>query len=305
MPYLRLPDDPASNPDDIFDDVVETCPHCDAENYYDNVDLKRCGFCLPCQGCGREIMICSMCQNENNRDCDWRPEDDDRGWCQRMYPRFESKAKALIDDFCRREYGNEADFKNVKDVPLAHTETAYEGRYGLQVNVNIPACSFEYYLNDRHVASDKIMSHEGFLQSLEYMDFAELISVFDFKDKVLDEVLDTIPDKMEFMLLNDKPLFLEAYLNLDGLVLTLSCIDDEYTFDEYADMTVNVSGFKSEPGCALVNVNQYFMEDLINKYNLGVPTGRYATSGFVTYPEYKFDFDTIKKYALGDNSEAE
>ena len=285
---------------EVYDDIAETCPHCDYENWYPEVDMDYCGWEVQCQKCGKSILLCSICRDpEEPVDCDWREERDGRGWCFRKEKVFESKAKALINSFSKREYGVENNIKDVSDMALAYTDTAYEGRYGLQVNVNIPACSFEYYVNARHVASDPILTHEGFLQSLEWMDFAELISPFDYNDPILDEVFATIPHEMEFMLVNDTPVCLDLCNGDGGLNISMYNIDNDYVFDDYADMTVRVRGFESEPGCALVDVNNYhFMEDLIERYHLGVPTGRYATSGFNTYPEYKFDLDTLLKYTM-------
>lgn len=54
-------------------EVVEVCPHCDAENVQQwNVDTM--GFVTRCNECGKLIMLCDECMHrDDNADmhCDW------------------------------------------------------------------------------------------------------------------------------------------------------------------------------------------------------------------------------------------
>ena len=58
-------------------EVVETCPHCDAENIYSNWDVNKMGFVATCNECGKQIMLCDECVhhednlNKNYSGCDW------------------------------------------------------------------------------------------------------------------------------------------------------------------------------------------------------------------------------------------
>ena len=60
--------------------------------------------------------------------------------------------------------------------------------------------------------------------------------------------------------------------------------------EPWGDLTVNLGVF-TEKNCAFVDVNDMGESILpwIEKNGLGKPTGRSQSSGFVTYPEYRFD----------------
>lgn len=63
----------------IQNEVVESCPYCDAENTYINYDAKERGYKTTCYECGKEIMLCSEClhaEDNPNGMCDWREEYD-------------------------------------------------------------------------------------------------------------------------------------------------------------------------------------------------------------------------------------
>ena len=55
-------------------EVIETCPYCDGENVWENLDAVGCGYIATCQHCGKEIFLCDECRNaDDNPDmkCDW------------------------------------------------------------------------------------------------------------------------------------------------------------------------------------------------------------------------------------------
>jgi len=62
-------------------EVVDICPHCDAENVFEDWDTEKQGFVAKCKTCGRKMMLCDACGkcDENgdwHRDfCDWHMEE--------------------------------------------------------------------------------------------------------------------------------------------------------------------------------------------------------------------------------------
>lgn len=62
-----------------------------------------------------------------------------------------------------------------------------------------------------------------------------------------------------------------------------------------ANLTVNVRGIRNYAGdCSAVDVNNApWAPALINKLQIGKPTGHYVTSGYCAYPVYKFDLERI------------
>lgn len=56
-------------------EAIEVCPHCDNENVYTDWDVEIKGYVAVCKHCGKEIMLCDEClNNEDNpsQNCDWR-----------------------------------------------------------------------------------------------------------------------------------------------------------------------------------------------------------------------------------------
>ncbi len=68
--------------------TVEPCPYCEYENVYRDIDAAAVGYRAVCKRCGKEIMLCDMCQhaedNDDWRRCDWRKTPNGRGDCFRM-----------------------------------------------------------------------------------------------------------------------------------------------------------------------------------------------------------------------------
>lgn len=54
-------------------EIVEVCPHCDAENVQMwNVDTM--GFVTTCSECGKKILLCDECMHRDDNvlcRCDW------------------------------------------------------------------------------------------------------------------------------------------------------------------------------------------------------------------------------------------
>ena len=54
--------------------AIETCPHCDYENWYEESDIMNNPFMAVCKNCGKTIMLCDRCfHSEDNEEmrCDW------------------------------------------------------------------------------------------------------------------------------------------------------------------------------------------------------------------------------------------
>ena len=66
--------------------------------------------------------------------------------------------------------------------------------------------------------------------------------------------------------------------------------------EPWADLTVNLGG-PDKKDCAFVDVNKLGQDILpwIEQNGLGQPTGRSQRSGFVVYPEYRFDSERLKE----------
>ena len=74
--------------------------------------------------------------------------------------------------------------------------------------------------------------------------------------------------------------------------------------EPWGDLTVNL-GMTMEKNCALLDINQLGEEiqTWVEKNRLGTPTGRMERSGFVVYPEYRFNPERLKE--LDDKGYAE
>lgn len=85
------------------------------------------------------------------------------------------RAIELVDDYCQKEFGAEADFSDMTLVPIAHT-TITDEELPVQVWVDIENLRFLYSVDEDIV--DEIAYEEplGFLLALENLDFGTLIS---------------------------------------------------------------------------------------------------------------------------------
>lgn len=78
--------------------------------------------------------------------------------------------------------------------------------------------------------------------------------------------------------------------------------DDEGFLEPWGNITVNLGG-KCNKDCGYVDVNNNpGIEEFIRNNNLGEPTCRIRQSGFVVYPEYRFNMEEINKHLYGGNN---
>lgn len=86
-----------------------------------------------------------------------------------------------------------------------------------------------------------------------------------------------------------------SYYNAGKLALQLADWSDGEP-EDWADLTVNL-GCSVEKDCAFVDINDLGEEILawVEKNGLGKPTGRSQRSGFVVYPEYRFDAGRLRE----------
>ena len=89
------------------------------------------------------------------------------------------RAKGLISDFCRGEYGSEADFSDPAKIGVAYT-TITDDEIPIQVNIDLVNFRLERYLNDEHLETRQYGSlQEIITNELENLDFSDLIHVSD------------------------------------------------------------------------------------------------------------------------------
>ena len=89
------------------------------------------------------------------------------------------RAKGLISDFCRSEYGSEADFSDPAKVGVAYTAVT-DDEIPIQVNIDLVNYRLERYLNDEHLETRQYGSlQELITNELENLDFSDLIHVSD------------------------------------------------------------------------------------------------------------------------------
>ena len=89
------------------------------------------------------------------------------------------RAKGLISDFCRSEYGSEADFSDPAKIGVAYT-TVTDDEIPVQVNIDLVNYRLERYLDDEHLETRQYGSlQEIITNELENLDFSDLIHVSD------------------------------------------------------------------------------------------------------------------------------
>ena len=94
---------------------------------------------------------------------------------------------------------------------------------------------------------------------------------------------------------NKKKIKVEAYktnyLKNDTLAVVLENKDFE------AVLTVNLIDEPISNQCAFVDTNNVpWAEKFLQDNRIAQPTGRFAISGYCTYPEYRFDMAKLKSY---------
>ena len=89
------------------------------------------------------------------------------------------RAKGLISDFCRSEYGSEADFSDPTKIGVAYT-TVTDDEIPIQVNIDLVNYRLERYLDDEHLETRQYGSLQELISNeLENLDFSDLIHVSD------------------------------------------------------------------------------------------------------------------------------
>ena len=89
------------------------------------------------------------------------------------------RAKGLISDFCRSEYGSEADFSDPAKIGVAYT-TVTDDEIPIQVNIDLVNFRLERYLDDEHLETRQYGSLQELISNeLENLDFSDLIHVSD------------------------------------------------------------------------------------------------------------------------------
>ena len=89
------------------------------------------------------------------------------------------RAKGLISDFCRSEYGSEADFSDPTKIGIAYT-TVTDDEIPIQVNIDLVNYRLERYLDDEHLETRQYASLQELISNeLENLDFNDLIHVSD------------------------------------------------------------------------------------------------------------------------------
>ena len=89
------------------------------------------------------------------------------------------RAKGLISDFCRSEYGSEADFSDPAKIGIAYT-TVTDDEIPIQVNIDLVNYRLERYLDDEHLETRQYASLQELISNeLENLDFSDLIHVSD------------------------------------------------------------------------------------------------------------------------------
>ena len=110
------------------------------------------------------------------------------------------KAKRLINEFTIAEYEQESDFSDLHNVGLAYTTlTDYE--LEVQVTADLVDFKITYEFDGEVYNTEQYDSIENMLESLEYLDFSELVYV---PDEIVERHLDNICDSDNSMTKEEK-----------------------------------------------------------------------------------------------------
>lgn len=89
------------------------------------------------------------------------------------------KAKELINKFCLDEYGEDADFSDMKNIDIAYT-TLTDAEIPVQVSVNLVDFRIDRFIDNNHYDSRSYDSLEGLINGELYsLDFDELVYIPD------------------------------------------------------------------------------------------------------------------------------
>lgn len=83
----------------------------------------------------------------------------------------------MINEFCQREYGEDAEFDNLREVAIAYTTTEKE-EYPIQAYVNLVDFSIDRFLCDKIIESRQYSSLDELIKNeLEWLSFESLTDV--------------------------------------------------------------------------------------------------------------------------------
>ena len=76
--------------------------------------------------------------------------------------------------------------------------------------------------------------------------------------------------------------------------------DAEDFFEPYCSVSVNIVKVQPQSeSCIFVDTNNAaWLETFLEEHGFGLPTGRFATSGFCCYPEYLLNIKKMKQYQM-------
>lgn len=102
-----------------------------------------------------------------------------------------NKAKELINSFCLSEYRSEADFTNLKEIPILYSTYGDDEMIEVQVNVNLIDREIVFLKRDSRNNEEEYSIYEVEKYKnlkemndyrLEWMDFNDLYAEYDFED---------------------------------------------------------------------------------------------------------------------------
>lgn len=95
---------------------------------------------------------------------------------------------------------------------------------------------------------------------------------------------------------NDVRLVLDMYRDNNNLFVGLEEHDEEFDFwDSYCDVTVNIVRLPFLESAINMNYGGQEKIDFLVKNGFGEPAGYSLSSGFCTYPVFRFNADKIKE----------
>ena len=93
-----------------------------------------------------------------------------------------SKAKNLINDFCLKEYGNDADFSDLLKIEIAYTDRIDEVtgiKQPAQVIINLQECAIITMVDGDQIDKLSYDSMEEFIENeLQWLNFDALVSPY-------------------------------------------------------------------------------------------------------------------------------
>lgn len=92
-----------------------------------------------------------------------------------------NRAKNLLNEYCNREFGNDADFSDLHRIGIAYTEV--DGK-SIQVNLDLIKCSITTYVDNEIIEEQNYNSLNDLNNNaLEWLDFDNLIAI-DMEDEI-------------------------------------------------------------------------------------------------------------------------